>query len=414
MDKYTTALRGGARLEITGANPEKVLNRCAQEGIDFIKAVPTGEFSIELTVKRRDTRKVYIISERCMCTAEVKSEKGIPVSLGRVKKRYALLLAPLLLIVFFAWSSLHIWEIEVIGNETVSEGEIIRALDKAGVKAGSYWPAFVSDNIRSLVMVEIPQLRWMTVNVYGSKAEILIRERTNKPEIFDEDENVHVVAGKPGIITETRVYRGKSEAGAGQTVAMGDIIVSGRVDSTYADTRTVHASADIWARTWYEMVMAAPLTELQKVSEEGMDTDFSVILGDKRINFYHNSGKEGDNYVKINFERRLNIAGMFSLPFTLLSRSTGSYALLEAELDGVEVAERLKSELLDALSRNIGGDGEITDAAFSQVEKDGMLYVTLRAECVENIAVERKMTEAELLEIAYSNAENEQAEEDNH
>ena len=396
MDKYIAAVRGGVRLEITGANPEKVISRCAGEGIELIRVEPTGDFTVEFTVRYKDAKKVYIISEYCMCTAVKKSEKGIPVFAKRIRKRLALIISPVLLILILLWSSLHIWEIRVTGNVLLSKGEILRALNNAGVKTGSYWPSFISDNIRSRVMVELPEIRWITVNVTGNRAEVLVRERVERPEIFDIREAVHVVAGKAGIITETRVYNGENKVMVGQTVAKGDIIVSGLVKSTYAAARTEHANADIWARTWHEMVMAAPISVYKKIPEETGNSNFSINCGDRRINFFYNSGKTGENYDKISVEHWLGVEGMISMPFSVIHHKVLPYTIRELELDASTVGERLRKELAQELMKQIGEDGEICSTFFSELEKDSVLYVTLRAECVENIAVSREMTYAEL------------------
>ena len=399
MDKYIAAFRGGVRLEITGADPQRVLNKCVQEGIEFIRVVPSGDFAVALTIKRKDLNRVYIISERQMCSIEKISETGLPAQAIRMRKRHAFFVIPLLLMLLLAWSSLHVWEINVVGNMEVTDGEIILALEKAGVKVGSFWPSFFSDNIRSRVMVQIPQLRWIAVNVSGSRAEIVVRERVEKPEISDNREKIHVVAEKAGVVTGVFAYNGQKMISAGQTVAKGDILVSGLVQSAVAPMRTEHAKADIWARTWYELAAAAPVFEQRKIPNDEESTFFSALLGDKRINFYHNSGKEGENYGRINSEYSLSIAGALYVPFELMKSSVSGYTISEVELDIDTVSEELKLELMAELSKRIGEGGSISETVFSHAIKDGILYLTLRAECVENIACEREITYAELAEV---------------
>ena len=399
MDKYIAAFRGGVRLEITGANPEKVLNRCTQEGIEFITAVPSDDFTVSITVKRKDSDKVYIISERCMCSVQKVSESGIPVKAKKMQKRHAFFVIPLLLTLLLVWSSLRVWEINIVGNTEVPDGEILLALENAGVTVGSFWPSFVSDNIRSRVMVQIPKLRWLAVNISGSCAEVVVRERVEKPKIFDWREKIHIVAEKSGVVTKILAYNGQTMINSGQTVEKGDVLVSGLVQSTLAPIRTEHAKAEIWARTWYELVAAAPVYQQRKIPSEKEHTIFSMILGDKRINFYHNSGKTGEDYDRINSEYGLSIAGVFYVPFKLMTSRIQEYHIIEAELDHDLVAEGLKKQLVDELSERIREDGSISDTAFSTAVKDGILYLTLRAECIENIAHEREITYAELAEV---------------
>ena len=412
MDKYVAAFRGGVRLEITGANPETALNKCAQEGIEFMRAVPSGDFTVALIVKRKDMKRVYIISERHMCSVKKISETGLPMEVVKMRNRHAFFMIPFMLALLLTWSTLHVWEINIVGNAEVSDGEILLALENAGVTVGSFWPSFVSDNLRSRVMVQIPKLRWIAVNISGSRAEIVVRERLEKPRIFDEKAKIHVVAGKAGIVTEIMAYNGQTMISAGQTVAKGDVLVSGLVQSILAPTRTEHARANIWARTWYELVAAAPVYEQRKIPGDEENTFFSAILGDKRINFYHNSGKTGEDYGRINSEYGLSIAGVLYVPLKLMKSSMSDYHIKDVELNHDAVAEELKQKLTGELYERIGEGGSISETAFSHTEKDGFLYLTLRAECIENIACERDITYAELAEAMDDTLRGEEISED--
>ena len=51
-----------------------------------------------------------------------------------------------------------------------------------------------------------------------------------------------------------------------------------------------------------------------------------------------------------------------------------------------EAADRMKQRLIDELQAQIG-DGEIVSYTCSVSESDELLYLTLRAECLENIAI---------------------------
>ena len=76
---------------------------------------------------------------------------------------------PLLLTaVLLLLSSLFIWEINVEGNEKLTTGEILRALEECGVKTGTFWPGLDTDEIRCRMLLRLPELGWMTVNVHGS------------------------------------------------------------------------------------------------------------------------------------------------------------------------------------------------------------------------------------------------------
>ena len=91
-------------------------------------------------------------------------------------------------------SSLFIWRIDVTGNETLTTGQILRCLDECGVRPGTYWPALSNDLVRNDMILCLPELRWLTVNVHGSRAEVIVREKDPLPDITPDDTPVSIYA----------------------------------------------------------------------------------------------------------------------------------------------------------------------------------------------------------------------------
>ena len=404
MERITNLMRGCVSLTVKGAFPAGVLNRCARAGIEFWGAEPVDDYTLRLRIHRRDLPQVEELAKRALCTVEIGRRRGAPYVVRRLRKRYMLALGLVLCLAALAWSSLYIWEIDVTGNETVSRTEILRALDDCGVGVGSFWPAFVSDNIRSEVLVRVPELSWLTVNVKGSRAEVIVRERTPRPEVVDEKLPTDVVAEKSGLITEMNVLRGKALTQEGFTVLEGDVLVTGAVPSTFSPTRAVHAMAEIQARTWYTLTAGTPLTESVKSYTGEEETHYALVIGDTRINFYGSSGILDRNCDKIMEEYRLGVGDLFSLPVTLVRETGRQYGIVQREADARQARAELEQSLLERLTAEIGEDGQMVETAFSAAERDGWLYVTLRAECIEEIGALREMTETELQSIEAENA----------
>ena len=126
---------------------------------------------------------------------------------------------PIIIIVAFValifWSKFFVWEIELKGNENISDGEILSVLAQCGVESGAFWPAFSADSIRSEVIYAIPELRWITVNMHGSLAEVIVVERKCPPEMIYKNECSNIVAEKDAFIVEINALEGKSLAKSG-------------------------------------------------------------------------------------------------------------------------------------------------------------------------------------------------------
>ena len=383
--RLSEILRGSVRAEVSGAAPQRLLNAMSEADMPFWDAVPQDAFTIRLGLYSRDLRDAKALATRCQCELKLLRESGAPVVKRRLRRRVALLVTAVSCFALLAASSLFAWDIRVEGNEQVSTGEILRALAGCGVEPGAFWPGWSSDEIRNSVILDIPELAWLGVSVDSSRAVIRVRERTEAPELVNSEGMGSVTARTTGIIDSMRVYQGAPLVAVGDAVVAGETLVSGEMPSEVGDTRYVRASAEIKARTWYEMSASAPL-EYSGLEQSDCRTRWALVIGDKRINFYLGSSQTPTGCGKIITEYPLAWEGVFTLPVTLVREQTLEYDSAAAAEDEEELSGRLEAVLRSTLERELSGRGEILDAQFTSSASDGRLVVTMRAECMEDIA----------------------------
>lgn len=383
--RLSEILRGSVRVEVSGAAPQRLLNAMSEADMPFWDAVPQDAFTICLGLYSRDLRDAKALATRCQCELKLLRESGAPVVKRRLRRRVALLVTAVSCFALLAASSLFAWDIRVEGNEQVSTGEILRALAGCGVEPGAFWPGWSSDEIRNSVILDIPELAWLGVSVDSSRAVIRVRERTEAPELVNSEGMGSVTARTTGIIDSMRVYQGAPLVAVGDAVVAGETLVSGEMPSEVGDTRYVRASAEIRARTWYEMSASAPL-EYSGLEQSDSRTRWALVIGDKRINFYLGSSQTPTGCGKIITEYPLAWESVFTLPVTLVREQTLEYDSAAAAEDEEELSGRLEAVLRSTLERELSGRGEILDAQFTSSASDGRLVVTMRAECMEDIA----------------------------
>lgn len=386
MVKLSELLRGSARVEITGPSPEKCMNALTDSGVAFWDASCVDTFTVKLSIAARELKAARAIAARSQCSLKLLRERGAPQAGRKLKHRIALLVTAVASFSLLAASSLFVWRIDVEGNETVSTGEILRALAACGVEPGSFWPGWSSDEIRNSVILDIPALAWVGVSVDGSRALVRVRERIETPEIVSCDGVGSVTARATGIIERMEVYQGAPLVAVGDAVVVGEVLVSGEMPSAVGDTRYVCASAMVEARTWYEITASAPI-DYAAIEESGSHTRWALVIGEKRINFYAGSSQTPAGCGKIITEYPLEWEGVFTLPVTLVRERIIEYEETPALEDAAALEERLIRELDATLLRRLGGRGEILNSTYSSAGSGGSLIVTLRAECREDIAV---------------------------
>lgn len=381
MKRFTEQIRGTARIELCGALPEAALNACAVNGVMLWGMECIDECTIHASVYEDQLSQLRLIAEKTMCELKLISTRGGSKSRKLLKRRLWLLVSAGMVGMLLCVSSLFIWEIDVHGCERVNEGQVLRALDDCGVEAGCFWPGMSADLVRSRMLLALPELNWMTVNVSGSRAVVLISERAEKPEIFDESAPRDIVAGKTGIISRVAVQSGKTVVSRGQAVLEGEMLVSGRVESITNPPRYVCARGQIMADTYYELTAACPEELPLKGEKKSARKKFALKIGKNRINLYFGSGNDIDGCDKIIKEYNLGIKGLFASPISLISQE-----LVLREQSGIFYCDEaaMKARLCEYLNNSI--DGEILSKGYSVTREGGVVYVTMTAHCLEDIA----------------------------
>lgn len=392
-------LRGWTQLEFQGVFPESVLNACAMQGIEFWDVSKPDPYTMRMKVRANRRRAAAAVIERCQCRLTVRRTRGGPLLWSRLKTRTALLLGAVLCAAALLTASRFVWEIQVVGNETLSTGEILRALQRQGVGIGSFWPAFSGDSLRNGLLLELPELRWAAVNYDCSRITVIVREKREIPHMADDKIPTHVVAAKPGVITELSVLQGAAVSGKGQTVNTGELLISGAVPSAMGHTRLEHALGTAQARTWYEIQSRLPLEYGKKVYQDKEKHGYALCIGGKRINFYRNSSISVGKCDKIEKEYTLSRENVFSLPVSWIRVTVRPYSLQPAQMPidaGKAILEqRLRENLADRLTEG----GAIRAVSVRFAESEGVLTAILNGECGENIAKEIPMTQEEIQKV---------------
>ena len=372
------------KAEAFGALPESLVNAAAASGLELwnLKRKNENTLCFELYESGLDTLRE--LAGKCYVELSVSHCAGEKRRV--LKKRAVLLLLCMLCGLSLMLSSLFIWKIEVYGTRHISRGEVLRALEDSGVYVGRFWPGIKADEVRSVFMPKLPDVGWMTVNISGSRAVVLINERQEKPEIYKESSAADLVAAKTGLLRRVSVLAGKAEAEAGQAVAAGEKLASGRLESIMGTERLVRARGSVMADTWYEIDAVCP-EEMEIKTDTGLVRHrFSLVFGKRRINFYISSGKAIDECDKIINDYNLSIKGHFALPIrfiheTILPYESSPGPGYDKEAMGRSLCSELESRT----------EGQLLQRSLTESFARGLYVLTLRAHCVENIAMTQEI-----------------------
>lgn len=395
LKRLINVLRGSVRLEVTGAFPERLLNLCAQKGIQFWNVEWLEPTRLRLTVTRQGSGPARALGEKVQCTVTPAGRSGVPFFLARFRRRYALLVGLALSLTAVCVLSQFILTVEVEGNQSVTTAEILTELRRQGLGVGAYGPGLDADEVGRRALMNLPGLSWLSVNLHGTRAEVLVREKLPEPEVRDESTPANVVAQADGVILDLEVLDGQAAFREGEAVLRGEVVISGTIDlrepeysAVDAGQRLVHARGNVWARTYRTLTAQIPLEAQVKRYTGEKEIQWSLLALGRTVNFFGKGGVFSEGYDKIVETHPLTLPGGRVMPLALRRTEYRAYVTEPAALNAGAARSMLEERLLERLDALIGEDGEVLDTVFTVREEDGMLAVTLRAECREQIGRE--------------------------
>ncbi len=383
--------------EVRGVLPAGFLDACAAGGTGVLRAERgKDDNTLIVTLPRSAISSARRAAVKSQCELRIMRETGGGVLRRRLLRRIVPLVCLAVLCLLLVFSRCFIWEIEVTGNERVPAAKILNALAECGIAPGCFWPVLTSDNVRSELLVRLPELSWATVNIYGSRAEAIVRERVPKPEIYRADTPVDLVSTHIGFVTQVRALNGTARVRPGSAVVPGDVLIAGETSSAFSGSRSVHALGTVRAETYYELTACAPAEVQMKLPERSF-TRWAVQIGKNRYNIFRNSSICDRDCDKIKNVWACEIDGLFSLPLALIRERCTAYSVRSSPADQAAVSMRLEQTLYERLTASVGADAEIESVSYSHSTADGKIIVCLRARCSENIAAEQQRIQEDAL-----------------
>lgn len=341
-------LMGYVRFTASGGHPEKFLSGVARQDVMLwnIKSV-NGE--LKACTLARNFKKLKSPADSANVRLKVDKCVGLPFRAKKYSKRSGLLTGALLFVGLIWFFSSFVWTVNVTGNTSVSAAEITDVLSDLGLRPGTF-PMMVNvKQIEQQALIRLPDISWMAININGSNAQVKVKERKYPPDVVPEDMPCNVKASQSGTILSIEVYRGKAMKRAGDSIAKGDLLISGVVTDKFNTVMLLHASGKAVARTQHDLEVTVPFKQQVKLETGKPVTKNTLGVFNLNIPLYF-SKPDGDYKVTMKTDH-LNVLGL-TLPFSVTSRTytqlketSVTYTMAQAgaiavkQLEGVEKTE---------------------------------------------------------------------------
>ncbi len=359
------------------------MSRITAQGVRFRNYHKTDELTAFMRIPWSKLPVAQTAAKKAMCTMETVQISGTVPSLKGMKTRLLVpgLLALLICIVFLLQG--HIWFFKVAGNEYIPEEKIIRALEECGVGFFSKSDELDLNLLKNQMLTKLPELGWITVNIQGGVAQVVVRPRAEKPETAESAAPANIVAEKNGLITNVVTTGGTAAVKPGDLVSEGQLLISGvtNLDKTLLLTR---AEGEVYARTWASLQGISPKKIRKKVYTGEEKTIISVTCGKKTVKISKTSGISYGDYDKISLRKPLTLPGGYTLPISLTVTTLREYRLEDQLLSKEDASGLLEQATLRNLRQSLTA-GKLLSRDFSVEQTQQVYALKGTAECQEEI-----------------------------
>ncbi len=315
---------------------------------------------------------------------KITKKHGAIFELLKYKHRFGLAVGLVAFIAIINFLGGFVWNIETVGNNNITNGEIVSLLEKQGIKIGSRWDNIKLTPAENMIMAVFDDCSWVSINKIGCTARVEISEAVAKPKI-DSRSITNLVATKDGVIVKETVYRGWQIAKVGDGVTKGDLLVSGVYPKEEARANVfAHGSGEFIARVNEDINITVNRSQNTKIYTSTKNYREIKFFGVTIPLYFSNSDKpsadiyEDASYIKLNGKEIL---------VGINKKTVKSYTISTRDLSDRELNQMINSRLESKFKSDFA-DYEIVSKNISvQINADNAVAHGT-AVCLESIGEE--------------------------
>lgn len=387
--KFINWFFGYVVFTFSGGFTDGFINRCYAEKIN-IKNIICENGTVTARCSINAYKRLHKIALRSGGRVKIVKKHGLPFILHPLKGRWGIFCGMLFLVLFVSFMSGFIWNITVVGNNTLETSKIVDYLAQNGFKTGVRWSDTDKENLEFSVMADFDDIAWISINRFGCLAQVEIRETTPKPQIENNNIITNVTADKDGVIVKVTALGGWPAVNAGDAVTKGDLLISGVYEAAETENpqknHYARAHGNVIAKTDYEITVNIPREQSEKVYTSEKQYKTLYIFG-AEIPLYID--KKEENTVS-EFEKRYLVLNDFRLPIGIYTEIRRTYKDTKRSISDSELLEAAKKELAAREKEELKDCQIIGKDESNEITQDGIVY-TADYSLLEDIGSEHEI-----------------------
>ncbi len=371
------------------ANQKKsALNLLLNNSVGYKSSKINNENGLEILISKNQYQELIRIFEKNQINFEAEEISGIFSQLNTLKLRVGFFVGSAILLILLFFSSKIVWKIEIEGNNSITDEQILAELNDAGFKLGTYIPGINYDELHNKVLLNSKKLSWISINISGNVAKVKVSEKENIKE-NNQPIYTNVIAKSDGYIASIVVIEGKKEVSIGDVVKEGELLISGIIDSQSQGVRYEHAQGEVKAYVNKEILVQIPFKSTKKVYTGKIYKEKYCKIYDFPLNFlikYRNSSLFYDTIEK---KEQLHILGISQIPIEITTSTKYEYTFEDVNYTVAEAVDLAFVELRTQMDKQLK-DSELISKTVETDYDSEYFYIKCKLYCLEDIAVERE------------------------
>ena len=338
INKLVEWVHGYIYIIISGENISRFLNICSARNFIF----PTIEYiesNVLIKISIKDFFRINPIVRKCRIKVHIVRKCGLPFWIKVYKKRQMMFLGILSSFVIMYVLSLYIWQIDVVGNYTYSEEEILDFINELGVKHGIKKDKIVGEELEKAIRNKYFDITWVSAELTGTRLILHIKENFN--EIKTEEDNkssglisdsYDVLSHEKGIIASIVVRRGTAMVKVGDVINPNDVLIKGEYDivndsGEVIEKKTTKGDGTIYIYARYEF-NSELLMDYKAKEYVNVKNNYTLAI-DRLIFDFSFLGSNNENVDKILEVSQLKLTENYYLPIYVYNNKYLEYELVD-------------------------------------------------------------------------------------
>ena len=399
FNKLFKFLKGYVIIRISGSCTERFFNICTRRNIDVSHIEHCTDGTFTLCISKKDFKRIRSVARKTKTEVRIIKKRGLYNLIQRYGKRYFFIGGAAVFLIFLAVMSQFIWIVEINGVYDANYEQILQILADNGVYGGALKCRIPEGRaLKSAIINNTENVSWAWVYIEGAKARVEIYEKALPPEIVKKNEPCDIIAACDAFVENIDALEGEKTVPNGNGVEAGDVLISGTVpvfrEGYEPKYIYVHAMGRIRAVTYHEKTGDYKEYHENRIPTGRHKSKISAEIFGKLFRFYKNEAPDFEEYDVDNIRHELCIPYIGYTGIALNIRKCKEVQVHKEPISTDTAVEFAKHDLEEKIANELFKDTELKEkkVEFERLDSE-TIRVTVKMTCIEDIGIERKITD---------------------